>query len=94
MFLLSSATELSTSSSSASDIETVLEQGQQVLQRLHALFVALLGAKATDEDCIRVAASLRRLAKLLDRIAPTCPAPARLDTAPGGRERVFPGQQR
>ena len=78
---------------SGGDLGTLTESGLAVLRldRLRALVADLPCSEVTEQDCIKLAASLRGLAKVLDRHAPAC-----VDAAPdaGGRERVFPGQQR
>ncbi|GAB2668896.1 hypothetical protein GCM10027271_30720 [Saccharopolyspora gloriosae] len=86
-----------TSGSAAPSAGEVAEKARQVHDRLGTVLGNLPGpGMVTDEECTRLAAALRGLAKTFDRHSPVCPAPAPLESesGSGGRAWVFPGQNR
>ncbi|MCX2729457.1 hypothetical protein OOZ19_04335 [Saccharopolyspora sp. NFXS83] len=71
----------------------VVEHARRVQERLNAAVECLLLPKAvTDEECTKLAAALRGLAKTLDRHA-VYARPAPVPSSHSGM-RVYPGQQR
>ncbi len=92
---MSPAAHASTSAPAAPSVREVVQRAEQVQARLGTALENLAGSGVVSEkDCTQLAASLRGLAKVLDRHAPTCHAP--VDPAPGsgGRAWVFPGGNR
>ncbi|MGW0895338.1 hypothetical protein, partial [Saccharopolyspora sp. NPDC002578] len=97
VFAMSPARPVSTSTSAAPSAGDVVEQAQQVQDRLGTVLEDLpRSGVLTERDCARLAGALRGLAKAFDRHASTCPAPAPVEPAAGsgGRAWVYPGQQR